>query len=505
MNTEQGVVSFGFNDLLERVGWYRFIAGCTLLLSLCILFVVYWNSSAVEMGLLYNDLDMEVGHRIIQTLEESKVPYRLSKDGAAIYVPKEMIPRLRLRIAGDGCLGGKNVGFEMFENQSVMSSTGFVQDVQYWRAVQGELSRSINSIEGVLSSRVHIVPPRQSLFESAQEPSAAVMVRMRAGMTMNVQKVRAIQKLLTAAVPRLSIDRVSVSDDRGCVLATEDGGAASNMDFAHQAKLAAMVESVVERIVGRGNVQVMVAMDSDQDKTTEVAEVYDNENPALRSSQKRTEQSKNSQVARYTGVQEEAEATAPQPGDAAQSQQAEEVANYEVSKTVRTSVKGAGRVSRMSVAVLVNATAGKFSQDDLQEVARLVRGAVGCNEVRGDTVEVISMPFVVPEQVEEAAQPAQVKYNLFDMMPVVAVCIAMLVLVLIAVYFGKARQSVRELVPVAEVPGSLQPVVNGPQAQEVPSVKAQVDQLVAQDPKKIALLLTAWLQQEPESDDSDVE
>lgn len=480
--------------MLEWVGWYRFIAGCASLLSLCIVLAVYWYSSSIEMGLLYSDLDMEVGHQIIQTLEESKVPYRLSKDGAAIYVPKEMIPRLRLRIAGDGCLGGKNVGFEMFENQSVMSSTGFVQDVQYWRAVQGELSRSINSIEGVLSSRVHIVPPKQSLFESAQEPSAAVMVRMRSGVTMNTQKVKAIQKLLTAAVPRLSIDRVSVTDDRGCVLVTEDGGGTANLDFAHQAKLAAMVESVVERIVGRGNVQVMVSMDFDQDKTTEVAEVYDNENPALRSSQKRTEQSKNSQAARYAGVQEEVEPSAPQPGDAAQSQQEEEVANYEVSKTVRTSVKNGGRVSRMSVAVLVNAAAGRFSQDDLQEVARLVRGAVGCNEARGDTVDVVSMPFATHDQIEQEAQVAQgVGDSGMQYIFIVAVCLAALVLI-VGCYAGLRRRS-GELIPIASEVSKSE---NG-RAQEVVDVKTQVDALVAQDPKKVALLLTAWLQHQSEA------
>jgi flagellar M-ring protein FliF len=460
--------------------------------------LVYWYSNRIEMSLLYNDLDVETGYKITQILDESKTPYKISKDGSAIYAPKDSVPKLRLRIAGTGGLCVRNVGLEMFEQSGVTSATGFVQNVQYWRAVQGELSRSINSIDDIISSRVHIVPPKQSLFEEGQEPSAAVVIRVKPGTTLSVQQVRAIQRLVAASVPKMSEEKVSVADDRGCILA-EESGANSNIDFAYQARISGLIESVVEKVAGKGNVQVVVHVEFDHDKTTEVAELYDNENPALRSSQKRSEQSKNHQAAHAVSIQEEVEPSQRQAGDVSNNQQEEEVANYEVSKTVRTSVKNPGKVSRLSVAVLMNSSQKQYSEDDVQGIVRLVKSSVGYNETRGDTVEVVCMPFMqqaidIAEGIRDDVIVSPEDYDWKWIAGVLSVVVLVLLIGVYRVLSNKTEPTNQALqVVVPEV--APEPELSATD-QDVLKLKATLNSIASQDPRKVATLIGHWLQED---------
>jgi len=372
------------------------------------------------MSLLYADLTPQDSGQIVSRLEQMDVPFRLGADGRQIYVPSDQVPRLRIAMAQDGLPTGGSIGYEIFDRSEGLGTTNFVQNVNHVRALEGELARTIRSINGVRQARVHLVLPKRELFTRERtEPTASIVIAMTGNRELDRRQVMAIQNLVAAAVPGLKPSMVSIIDSNGNLLArtTREGdleataNTAEEMRIGFETRMVRTIEELLARSLGPGNVRAQVSAEMDFDRITENSEVYDPDGQVVRSTQT-VEEQQNSVDA--TG---EAPVTlggnlpdAQLPGTGAGSQNTairnEETVNYEISRTVKTHVRETGIVRRLSIAVLVNGTTKvnadgtteyqPRSPEEMDQIAALVRSAVGFDEARGDTLEVVNLPFVDP-------------------------------------------------------------------------------------------------------------
>jgi flagellar M-ring protein FliF len=370
--------------------------------------------------LLYSNLDLKDSARIVQQLESQNIPFELKHGGTTINVPGDRVARARMTMAAQGLPSGGSIGYELFDKADSLGATNFMQNVNLVRAMEGEMSRTIQTITGVRSARVHLVLPRRELFSrDAQKPSASVVLQMQGSRRLDTEQVGAIQHLVASAVPGLLPSRISIVDDKGSLLARgfEDDSSptaiAAKVEQRRrhfEMQLGRTIEELLERTAGPGKVRAEVSADMDYDRITTQEERFDPDGQVVRSTQTI------SQAASSRDAQGEAPVTvggalpdAGAAGSESQSSQtsdnrSEETVNYEISKKIVNHVKEAGTVKRLSVAVLVDGIYDKTKGGDkgayaerpkeqLDMMAALVRGAIGYNEARGDRVEIISMQF----------------------------------------------------------------------------------------------------------------
>lgn len=376
--------------------------------------------SEPEYALLYGDLEMSDSSRIIAHLEARAVPYRLQGGGTAVLVPRDEVARTRVELAEQNIPGGGSLGYELFDTGSALGSTSFLQNVNLVRALEGELARTIRSIGTVKSARVHLVMPRRELFSrDRQEPSASILLQMRGAARLEAAQVVAIQNLVASAVPGLRSDRISLVDNRGTLLSRRnDGdldpaaGSESNQErrLQLQGQLARTIEQLLERVVGPNRVraEVSVAMNFDRVNTTE--ERYDPDGQVVRSSrnvEQKGVSNERDDVPPVTVANELPNADGAAGNTSASTSsdtRNDETINYEISRKVINSVRQIGSIEKLSVAVLVDgnylpdpanetATYQPRSAEELEQLRALVRGAIGFDAQRGDTVDVINMRF----------------------------------------------------------------------------------------------------------------
>lgn len=385
-----------------------------------------------DLALLYSDLDFADSGEIVTRLEAAGVPYELSGNGTSIFVPSDQVDRLRVQMAQQGLPAGGSIGYEIFDRTDGFGTTNFVQNVNRLRALEGELARTIGTINGIRQARVHLVLPERELFSrDAAEPTASVFLRLGAG-RLGSEQIIAIQSLVAAAVPRMAPDAVSIVDNRGNLLAR---GPASEDDLrlmdteemrlAYERRLTERVEDLVSRSVGYGNVRANITVDMDFDRVTVSEERYDPDSQVARSTQiveEETEANDSDGFDPVTVANNLPEAEAVDPlaagGTGAtateRASRTEETTNFEISRTVSNTVRETGSVRRLSIALLVDGTytaedGGPMvytprSAEELQQIEALVRSAVGFDADRGDTLEVINLQFIDPEM--EAMQNA---------------------------------------------------------------------------------------------------
>ena len=386
-----------------------------------IAFMIYTTSriATPDLALLYSDLDTQDSAQIVNRLEKLEVKYRLGSDGSQIFVPQDQVARLRLTVAEDGLPSGGSIGYEIFDRSEGLGTTSFVQGVNHVRALEGELARTIRSIGAVKQARVHLVLPKRELFtRNRQEPTASIVIAMQGNQRLDGQQVKAIQHLVAAAVPGLKPNMISLVDNKGTLLArgTAEGdvgqaaSTAEEMRAAYEARMVRALEELLERSVGPGNVRVQVSADMDFDRVTENAELFDPDGQVARSTQtieEETGATDGDGLAPVTVGGNLPDAGLP-AGEGGGSQSSatriEETVNFEISRTVKTHVRESGTVRRLSVAVLINGTtvqadAGETSYqprrpEEMDQLSALVRSAVGFDESRGDTLEIVNMPFV---------------------------------------------------------------------------------------------------------------
>ncbi|TVR82779.1 MAG: flagellar M-ring protein FliF [Rhodospirillales bacterium] len=376
-----------------------------------------------DFALLYADLDMNDSARMVQQLESAGVPFQLRQGGTAIYVPENAVSRSRLRLADQGLPAGGSLGYEVLDRSDGLGTTNFMQNVNLVRALEGELARTIRSIDAVQAARVHLVLPRRELFSrEREEPSASVALQMRGGIRLGQSQVMAIQHLVASAVPGLTPDRISVVDDRGTLLAGgfEGRNQLSMMQDRNdqrrrelESRLARTIEDLVAKTVGPDRVRAEVSVDMDFDRINTSEEVFDPDGQVVRSTQFIEETLSSSEGGRPPPVGvatnlPDAELDFDDPaGSGSEESRSEETVNYEISKRVVNHVRESGVIHRISAAVLVDGSYGPGEDgphtwqprtaEELETLRTLVRSAIGFDAERGDTVEIVNMRFSVPD------------------------------------------------------------------------------------------------------------
>lgn len=415
----------------KSLGTIRLVAMAGVAIGLVIFFFFLTSRlNTSEMTLLYGDLNASDSGKIIGQLESMGVPYEVRANGTQVLVPNEKSLGLRMKMAEAGLPNGGSIGYEIFDRSEGLGTTSFVQNVNLLRALEGELARTIRAINQVHEARVHLVMPKRELFSRRkQEPTASVVVKTVGGERLPKTQVMAIKHLVSAAVPSLKINRISIIDHRGRLLARagdeDDTGAMASADSeelrrTQEARLIRTVEELLEQSVGIGKVRAQVNVEMDFDRISTNSETYDPEGQVVRSTQTVEESAKaNDGAGASVSVANnlpDANQNNGAGGTANASARTEETVNYEISKTVRSHVRESGIVRRQSIAVLVDGTYktgedGKSvysprSKEELEKLAALVRSTIGFNEKRGDKVELVNLQFITdPNGDLVAAEP----------------------------------------------------------------------------------------------------
>jgi flagellar M-ring protein FliF len=429
-----------------------------------------------EYTLLYGSLEFEDSAEITRRLEGLGVPFRLLDDGSAILVPTDRALRLRMTLAEEGLPRGGTVGNEIFDQVSALGTTNFLANVNLRRALEGELARTIASLADVGAARVHLVLPRRELFRRDQvEPSASITLRMLGSRRLDRRQVQAVQHLTAAAVPGLSPERITLVDDQGTLLARggeadPDGVVPSQMEEfreAYEARLEHSIEQLLAHSLGAGRVDAEVSAELDFDRVTLTEETYDPDGQVVRSTQTVEEETEAAERDDDDAVTVGnnlpnlgADAAAAARTSSESTVRTEETVNYEISRTLRNHVQMGGRVHRLSVAVLVDGrrvpgeggelTYQPLDDEELAEIASLVRSAIGFDQERGDSVEVRSMAFTSPppEAFDEAGPWLDLtKHDLMRLVEILVLGAIGLLLILLVV-----RPAMRHLLPSSPVP-----------------------------------------------------
>ena len=387
------------------------------------------------MTLLFADLDTADSGQIVAKLENMGVPYELRGNGNQILVPSDQVLRLRLSVAQEGLPSGGSMGYELFDRSESLGTSNFVLNIHRLRALEGEIARTIASLSNVRAARVHLVLPKRELFSrDKQEPSASILLQMRGGYRLTKSEVFAIQHLVASAVPKLRPSRISILDGRGTLLAAGKGDdmtaigssiGGEDMTAAYEARLGRKIEGMLERTVGAGRVRAEVKADMDFDRISTTSETFDPDGQVVRSTQTVEENSTTGDSELSSPVTVASNLPANTPGSqpkagtksSTESTRTEETVNFEISKTTKTHVRETGIVNRLSVAVLIDGTYSDGgeegariykprSPEELAQLTKLVRSAIGFDAKRGDKVELINMRFAKGDEViDEPARP----------------------------------------------------------------------------------------------------
>lgn len=395
--------------------------------ALIALFAGMWLwEQTPDYRVLYSNLSDRDGGAIVDSLQQLNIPYKFAEGGGALMVPSNQVHEARLKLASQGLPKGGSVGFELMDNQR-FGITQFAEQVNFQRALEGELARSVQTIGSVASARVHLAIPKPSVFvKDQQQPSASVILSLHNGRLLDSAQVSAIIHLISSSVPQMSAKNVTVVDQNGTLLSANHEGAMDGLDASQlkyvqkiEQNYMKRIEDILSPMLGDRNVRAQVTADIDFSRTEQTAESYKpNQNPAdstVRSQQ--TNETLNGSGLSASGIpgaltnQPPVSATAPivannsTPANAAANNgnisnlQKESTINYEVDRTIRHTQLPVGMIKRISVAVLVNGARkitdakGKvidkpFSDAEKEQINNLVRDAMGYDQNRGDSVNV---------------------------------------------------------------------------------------------------------------------
>lgn len=367
-----------------------------------------------DYAVLYTDLEMEDAKRIVQHLETANIKYRLTKNGTEILVPEEDVNKMRIDTADLAMASkGSNVGYEIFDNTDALGSTNFVQNVNLIRALEGELARTIRSVDHIKSARVHLVLPKREMFSREEQmPTASVVIKTDGG-KLSLESIHSIQQLIAAAVPKLDVKNVSIVDSAGNLLTNnfedEEAVTVANNEalrLEQERKMSLQVQNLLEKSVGEGKVRAQVNLDMDFDQIVTNEEIYDPDSQVVRSQATVTDNSTTDNVEQPVSVAQNipnGDMVAAGTGSVSRKSRTEETVNYEISKVVRNKVKNSGTIKRLGVAVIVDGiyernAEGKVvyrdrTPEEMEQIRSLVKSAVGFDAERGDMVEVANMKF----------------------------------------------------------------------------------------------------------------
>jgi len=416
-----------FSDIYGKLDAVKRISILSVVV-LCIAVMIYmvFYTDETHYGYLFTQLSSNDAGEIVKALKEKKIAYEV-EDGA-VKVPNSKVHELRLELAAAGLPKGEGVGFEIFNDQK-LGTSDFVQQMNLKRALQGELARTISQIDQVENARVHLVMPKKALFkEDEEKSSASVVVKLRAGDKLTAGQIKSVVHLVASAVEGLNPNQVTVIDTTGNLLSRSINEAEAifgetPLEFKSrmESDMSRRVEDIVSRVVGIGKVAAQVTVDLDLERQEQTEELFDPDQTVVRSERRLAEsrQSSEGQEGGTPGVQSNMpEAIGQEPGNKqnAETERNRDMINYEINKVVRHSIKSAGELRKLSVAVLVDGSYEKpqgsdekapakyipRTAEELEKIRELVKNTVGFVAGRGDTIEVTNISFNAELEEEEA-------------------------------------------------------------------------------------------------------
>jgi flagellar M-ring protein FliF len=495
--------------------------------------VVLWSKEPTY-SLLYGNLGQQDAVEIAQALESSAIAYKIDPSSGAITVPSDKVHDARLQLAGQGLPEGDG-GFAVLSKDPGFGVSQFMEGARYQYALEGELARTIKTMQQVEAARVHLALPRQSAFiRDRRPPSASVLLQLKPGRRLESEQVTAIGNLVASSIPELEASQVTIVDQQGRLLSSPQG----NDEFAARDKQLEIarnteqrytqrIEQLLAPLVGPGRIRAQVVADVEMSSTEEAREQYRPESQVVRSEQSAEETSRNGSGPQgvpgalsnqpptpgtalppgiVAGTPAPAQAVAAGTGPDNSSKQS--TRNYEIDRTIAYTKLPAGRIKRLTVAVLVDnfrntdeegtVTETPIAAEQLENMIRLVKDAVGFDQARGDSVNVINASFkgeAPPEEVQPETIPLWERPLLRDVAKLLAGLIAVLALVFVVL-----RPLVRGLLaaPVLNyTPLSAQAALPNvglvPPPLDYDAQIAQARSLVTQDPRRVAQVVKTWV------------
>lgn len=488
--------------------------------------VMFSKWSATPYSPLYTGLAGTDASAVVTELDSAGVPYQLQDGGTTILVPQDKVYAERIALSGKGIPKSSQNGYSLLDQQGITTSE-FMQNVTYQRALEGELANTIDAISGVQTSTVHLAMPAKSVFtQDTQKPSASVMVSMAGGAALASDQVTAIQNLVASSIPDLTTANVTIVDSSGALLTNGSGGATVGASSQVQAtqraeqQLQASAQTMLDNVLGVGNSTVRVAadLDFDQRQTKTQSYQYTANTPPL-SSQSSTET--------YTGsgsvpggVVGTGSTTAVTTGTGTSTtnsyNKTSTTANNAVGSTVEDRTGAAGTIKRLTVAVIINSKAPSGAVSPTQ-ISQLVANAVGLSATRGDTIQVTPLAFDTSAQAAAATAAADAanaakSATIFDMVRKVG--LALLVVVVLLLAFLSMRRQRRTLLGAEDLRAidyypqttvtrdDEQPALEGSlvvdavddqRPKELEKAQTEISELVAKQPDEVAQLLRSWI------------
>lgn len=391
----------------------KLAVGAVLAVTIGLFAVLIIQARVADQQLLYANLSETDAASVVNWLKTQRIPYTLKNDGRNIWVPADRLYETRLDLAANGLPSGGSVGFEVFDNQS-FALTDYVQKVNYTRALQGELARTISSLEPVESTRVHLAIPEKRLFKEQQKmATASVIVTLAQGRSLSGEQVKGIVHLVAGSIPDLEPENVKVIDSKGVVLESAEPAdkdkllsvdmLAYQQEVEHRMEMRA--QDLLDKTMGTDKAMVRVTATIDFSKVEKTEELFDPEEPVIRSEQLSEENSGTTATGGVPGVESNLQGNTQSAGAAATpANSSTRTTNYEISKTVSRIVNPIGTVKSLSVSVLVADKAAKDDKgnevqtprtaEELASIENMISAALGLVQQRGDQINVISMPFI---------------------------------------------------------------------------------------------------------------
>ena len=521
-----------FQDFLGQLG-ERFnqlsqgkkVAALSLVaLALASLLVMSLWLKAPDYQLLYANLSQEDAGAIVEKLKNQKIPYEVSNGGRTIRVASDMIHETRLQLAGEGLPEGSDVGLEMFED-TPLGMTDFIQKINFQRALQGELTRTIKTLHAVAQVRVHPVIPKDNLFRK-QKPKgkASITLKLKSGKSLSEGQIQGIVHLVSASVGSIEASNVVIVDVNGNLLSggkePSEGAMMSTSNFKHklrvQKELQAKIIKMLEDALGSGKVIAKISTDLDFEQVERTEEIFDPDSQVVRSENQISESSVGSiPPGGIPGVQAlvpSGEDSGSGAGQAAQRNKSNAVFNYEINKEVRRISKPVGEITKLSVAVMIDGTmAGDPAEyqprtpEEMAKYLQMVQSAVGFDAERGDVVQVENIQFDHSQLDKEKAEIESAEQ--IDLAMEVGKLV--LGLIFLIMFFTRVIRPIItwmtttvEVIPQTEQLGGAD---NNPADEETKrltemenqadKIRKSVNEFVGQDPKYTAGVIRKWMRE----------
>ncbi|MCB1760774.1 MAG: flagellar M-ring protein FliF [Gammaproteobacteria bacterium] len=389
--------------------------------------VVLWSQTP-SYSMLYGNLAQKDAAQIVEALQQANIPFKVDESTGAVMVVSGKLQEARMKLAGQGLPHSDSLGFEMLQQEAGFGTSRAMEAARFHRALEGELAKTIVTLASIDNARVHIARPKQSVFlRERKKPSASIVVKLRAGRSLEKAQVAAITHLVASSVPELESSQVTVVDHKGNMLSGEEQSremmlTASQFEYTKQQEehYRSRIENILAPILGLDNIRAQVTAELDFTVTEKTSESFNPDLPALRSEQVDEKASRLGAAQGVPGAlsnQPPAAGTAPEVATGATAEEANSqlntskraTRNFELDKTVSHTRLASGNVRRLSVAVVVNDRLSvngdeirgvERTPEEINRITQLVKEAIGFNVARGDSVRVINASFMAPEKME---------------------------------------------------------------------------------------------------------